>query len=139
MERIVFEQLVAQAYHSIPERFLRRIGNAVILVEDRPTAEQNAIGAHEGEDTLDILGLYEGTPLTDLPSDPSGTLPGVITLFQKPLEEEAEFSGLEPFVVIRQTLIHEIGHHFGLGEGDVTKLFEEKWDLESRPDSKDPQ
>ncbi|WKZ29506.1 MAG: metallopeptidase family protein [Patescibacteria group bacterium] len=130
MERPVFEKLAAEAFRSIPERFLKRLGNVVILVEDRPTPEQNAVGAHEGEDELDILGLYEGTPLTELPGDPSGMLPDVISLFQEPIEEEAEASGLEPFEVIRQTLIHEIGHHFGLNDEEIEKIFEERWENE---------
>ena len=132
MERAYFESLASKAFGSIPERFLRRLGNVVILVEDRPTPEQNAVGAHEGEEDLDILGLYEGTPLTELLGDPSGTLPDVITLFQIPIEEEAESSGLEPFVVIRQTLIHEIGHHFGLDDEEIEKIFEERWENDDK-------
>jgi predicted Zn-dependent protease with MMP-like domain len=132
MERAYFESLASKAFSSIPERFLKRLGNVVILVEDRPTPEQNAVGAHEGEEDLDILGLYEGTPLTELPGDPSGTLPDVIALFQIPIEEEAESSGLEPFVVIRQTLIHEIGHHFGLDDEEIEKIFEERWENDDK-------
>jgi predicted Zn-dependent protease with MMP-like domain len=130
MERQAFEQLAAEAFRSIPERFLKRLGNVVVIVEDRPTAEQNAIGAHEGEEDLGILGLYEGTPLTEMPGDPSGLLPDVISLFQAPIEEEAEASGLEILEVIRQTLIHEIGHHFGLNDDEIEKIFEEKWGVE---------
>lgn len=131
MNRASFEKLAAEALRSIPERFLKRLGNVVILVEDRPTTEQNAVGAHEGEEEFDILGLYEGTPQTELPADPSGMLPDVITLFQLPIEEEAEASGLEIPVVIRQTLIHEIGHHFGLDDEEIEKIFEERWENES--------
>lgn len=128
MERPVFEQLASNVFRSIPERFLKRLGNVVVVVEDRPTAEQNAVGTHEGEEELDILGLYEGTPLTERPADPSGMLPDVITLFQLPIEEEAEASGLEILEVIRQTLIHEIGHHFGLNDDEIEKIFEERWE-----------
>lgn len=130
MDRTTFEKLAAEAFGSIPERFLKRLGNVVVVVEDRPTPEQNAVGSHEGEEHLDILGLYEGTPLTEMPADPSGLLPDVITLFQLPIEEEAEASGLEIFEVIRQTLIHEIGHHFGLDDEEIEKIFEERWENE---------
>ncbi len=127
MDRLAFEQLAAAAYRSIPERFLKRLGNVVVVVEDRPTAEQNAVGVHEGEEAFDVLGLYEGIPLTELPADPSGMLPDVVTLFQLPIEEEAEASGLEMLEVIRQTLIHEIGHHFGLDDDEIERIFEERW------------
>jgi predicted Zn-dependent protease with MMP-like domain len=46
------------------------------------------------------------------------------------LEEVAESSGLKLFEVIRQTLIHEIGHHFGLDDEEIEKIFEEKWEAE---------
>lgn len=127
MDRAAFEHLAAEAYRSIPERFLRRLGNVVVLVEDRPTAEQNALAAHEGEDALDILGLYEGTPMTEMPPDPSGMLPDVITLFQQPIEEEASETDGDAFRVIRETLIHEIGHRFGLDDDEIERIFEEKW------------
>lgn len=127
MDRDAFEKLAGQAFRSIPERFLKRLGNVVVLVEDVPTDEQDAVGIHADEEDGGLLGLYDGTPQTDLPYDVSGMLPDRIFLFQEPIEDEAEETDGDVFRVIRETLIHEIGHHFGLDDEEIHRVFEERW------------
>lgn len=131
MDRTAFEKLADRAFASIPLRFRARIKNAVIVVEDWPTDEQNAVGMHEDDDpeeSGDLLGLYEGVAQTDLPYDTSGMLPDRIFLFQGPIEDEAEATDGDILRVIRETLIHEIGHHFGMDDDEIHRVFEEKWE-----------
>jgi predicted Zn-dependent protease with MMP-like domain len=135
MDRAAFERLADKAFASIPLRFRARIGNVVIVVEDRPTDEQNAVGLHDDAglpaealaEAGDLLGLYEGTSMLDLPYDASGTLPDRIFLFQEPIEDEAEETDGDVVRVVRETLIHEIGHHFGMDDDEIHRVFEEKW------------
>ncbi len=54
----------------------------------------------------------------------------MITLFQRPIEEESEASGHDVFRVIRETLMHEIGHYFGLDDEEIERIFEERWETE---------
>jgi predicted Zn-dependent protease with MMP-like domain len=132
MDADAFAKLADRAFASIPLRFRARLGNVTVLVEDWPTDEQNAVGVHEGEDPAeagDLLGLYEGTSLPDMPSDPSGMLPDRIFLFQGPIEAEAEETDGDVFRVIRETLIHEIGHHFGMDDDEIHRVFEERWEM----------
>lgn len=134
MERDAFERLADKAFASIPLRFRTRLGNVVIVAEDWPTDEQNAVGLHEGDDpeeASDLLGLYEGVAQTDLPYDTSGMLPDRIFLFQGPIEDEAEETDGDVFRVLRETLIHEIGHHFGMDDDEIHRVFEEKWENEN--------
>ena len=127
MRRDDFAKIADEAFASIPLRFRARLGNVTVIVEDRPTDEQNAVDAPEGGEAGDLLGLYEGTSMIDLPSDPSGMLPDRIFLFQVPIEDEAEDTDGDVFRVVRETLIHEIGHHFGMDDDEIHRVFEEKW------------
>jgi len=129
MHRDAFSKLADEAFASIPLRFRARLGNLTVLVEDWPTDEQNAVDAREGEEEAgDLLGLYEGTSQIDLPYDTSGMLPDRIFLFQGPIEDEAAETGGDALRVIRETLIHEIGHHFGMDDDEIRRVFEERWE-----------
>ncbi len=129
MDRDAFAKTADRAFASIPLRFRARLGNVGIVIEDWPTDEQNAVGAHEdGEDAGDLLGLYEGVSQVDLPYDVSGMLPDRIFLFQGPIEDEAADTDGDVFRVVRETLIHEIGHHFGMDDEEIHRVFEEKWE-----------
>lgn len=129
MDRDAFAKIADEAFASIPLRFRAKLGNVGIVVEDWPTDEQNAVGAHEGdEEAGDLLGLYEGVSQVDLPYDVSGMLPDRIFLFQGPIEDEAEDTDKDVFRVVRETLIHEIGHHFGMDDEEIHRVFEEKWE-----------
>ncbi|HEX2052344.1 MAG TPA: metallopeptidase family protein [Actinomycetota bacterium] len=109
-----FEDLVGEAMDELPDELLSRIANLEITIEDRPTS---------GEER-DLLGLYEGIPLTDRGSDYFGVLPDRITLFKANIEEEAETPD-DVREVVRVTVLHEIAHHFGI---DDDRLEELGWD-----------
>ena len=98
--------------------------NIAIVVEDEP--DRQLLEEMEVEPGGTLLGLYQGTPLTERRWDYGNTLPDRILLFQGPLEREAD--GEEDLVVaIGETLIHEIGHYFGLSEEEIEAIEEQYW------------
>jgi len=119
-----FERLVADALASIPRRFRVAMKNIAIVVEDEPSPSLLAEMEVEPPDTL--LGLYQGTPLTERSWDFGNALPDRILLFQGPHEREAE-DGDDLVVAIGETLIHEIGHYFGLSEEEIEEIEEKYW------------
>jgi predicted Zn-dependent protease with MMP-like domain len=124
MTRTEFRQLVDEALGTIPERFRQAMQNIAIVVEDEPSAEQLASVEIEPPDTL--LGLYEGTPLTERQWAHGNTLPDKITLFQNPIEDSSDNED-DLVVCIGETLIHEIGHYFGLSEEEIEEIEEKYW------------
>jgi len=100
------------------------MSNIAIVVEDEPDADLLDEMDVEAGDTL--LGLYQGTPLTERGSGYGNVLPDRILLFQGPLERESE--DVDDLVVaIGETLIHEIGHYFGLSEEEIEAIEDQYW------------
>ena len=124
MTRQAFLRLVDDALASIPDRFREALVNIAIVVEDEPTDAQLAAVEIEPPDTL--LGLYEGIPLTERQWSHGNTLPDKITLFQRVIEDESEDED-DLVVAIGETLIHEIGHYFGLSEEEIEEIEERYW------------
>ena len=124
MHRPDFERLVADALASIPRRFRTAMKNVAIVVEDEPSPPLLAEMEIEPPDTL--LGLYQGTPLTERSWNFANALPDRILIFQGPHEREAEDKD-DLVVAIGETLIHEIGHYFGLNEEDIEEIEEKYW------------
>ena len=106
-----FENLVGEAMDELPEELLSRIENLQITIVNRPDPG--------GEQ--DLLGLYEGIPLTARGSDYFGVMPDRITLFKHNIEDEAE-SEDDVREVVRVTVLHEIAHHFGIDDDRLTEL-----------------
>jgi predicted Zn-dependent protease with MMP-like domain len=126
MTRAAFRTLVEEAIDTIPRRFAREVRNLAILVEDYPSQDQlDQFDDLEPGDTL--LGLYEGTPLTQRSSATPWEEPDRITLFQRPIEDEAGGDEDEIVVAIGETLIHELGHYFGLEEDEIMEIEEKYW------------
>jgi predicted Zn-dependent protease with MMP-like domain len=126
-----FDVLVEEALGTIPQRFRDALKNVAIVVEDEPTPEQLAsIDDDEDEDDfgeeLTLLGLYEGTPLTERKWDDGNRLPDKVTLFQGPIEDASEDDD-DVVIAIGETLIHEIGHYFGLSEDEIEAIEEQYW------------
>lgn len=124
MTRTQFRQLVDEALASIPEKFRDAMQNIAIVIEDEPTAEELADVGVEPPDTL--LGLYQGTPLTERHWAQGNILPDKITLFQGPIEDASDDED-DVVVAIGETLIHEIGHYFGLSEEEIEEIEERYW------------
>jgi len=124
MDRAEFERLVADALASIPRRFRDAMTNLAIVVEDEPARELLREMEIEPPDTL--FGLYQGTPLTERRWDCGNALPARILLFQGPHEREADDED-DLVVSIGETLIHEIGHYFGLSEEQIEEIEDKYW------------
>jgi predicted Zn-dependent protease with MMP-like domain len=124
VQRDAFERLVGEALASIPRRFRNAMQNIAIVVEDEPSQELLDDMEIEPPDTL--LGLYQGTPLTERTWGYGNTLPDRVLIFQGPHERDADDE--EDLVVsIGETLIHEIGHYFGLSEEEIQDIEENYW------------
>ena len=124
MQRGQFEKYVAEALASIPQRFRKAMKNIAIVVEDEPSRELLAEMDIEPPDTL--LGLYQGTPLTERHWGYGNTLPDRVLIFQGPHQRAAEDED-DLIVAIAETLIHEIGHYFGLSEEEIEEIEEKYW------------
>ncbi len=137
MTRDRFKSLVAEAIDTIPVRFAREVKNVAIVIEDEPPhelLEEMEIGPDET-----LLGLYQGVPLTERGWGHGNTLPDCITLFQQTIEEECEGDEEEIVVAIGETLIHELGHYFGLSEDEIMEIEERYWRNPWRePDEPEP-
>ena len=101
-----FERLVAKALSGLPEEFRSRLENVAVLIEDEPP-----------KDMPDTLGLYEGVPLTERSLD-GIILPDRITLFKRPIERACRTEE-EIEAEVRLTILHEVGHFFGLDESQM--------------------
>jgi predicted Zn-dependent protease with MMP-like domain len=124
MTRDAFQLLVDAALETIPAEFRTALDNIAIVIEDEPTPDQLDQVDIEPPDTL--LGLYEGTPLTEREWAHGNVLPDKITLFQGPIEDASEDDD-DAMVVVGETLIHEIGHYFGLSEDEIERIERDYW------------
>ena len=110
MSRIRFEELVAEALDQVPGELSELIDNCVVMVEDdAPT------------DDPGLLGLYEGTPLTERGGDYTMVLPDRITVYRNPTLAMCED---EEHVIeeVNITVVHEIAHHFGIDDERLHEL-----------------
>jgi predicted Zn-dependent protease with MMP-like domain len=124
VQRDAFERLVGEALASIPRRFRNAMQNIAIVVEDEPSQELLDDMEIEPPDTL--LGLYQGTPLTERTWGYGNTLPDRVLIFQGPHERDADDED-DLVVAIGETLIHEIGHYFGMSEEEIEEIEERYW------------
>ena len=118
MTREEFETLVREALSQIPGEIRGRVENVDLVVEDWPTTEQLAgSGLERGQY---LLGLYEGIPLTERYGYDM-VLPDKITLFQGAIEEVCS-SDEEIIKEVRDTVVHEVAHHFGIEDDKLEQL-----------------
>ena len=119
MGRRAFEEELRRALEALPSRFRGALRNVAIVVEEWPPDWLlDELGVPD-DDT--IYGFYHGVPLPERSvSDPYG-LPDKISLYRGPLEEDFP-DGEELRHEIRVTLLHEIGHYFGMTEEELARL-----------------
>lgn len=111
-----FEELVADALDAIPAELWDEMENVAVLVEDWPRPEQRVTRG------ATLLGLYEGVPLTSRgPIGYTNVLPDRITIFQGPLSARAR-DEQELAAQVRVTVLHEVGHHFGMSDARLREL-----------------
>ncbi|WP_206290723.1 metallopeptidase family protein [Humisphaera borealis] len=119
MSKGKFASLVEEALADLPEPFAQYIEEVPVDVRERPTLKQlKSVGL--AEDDL-LMGLYVGIPLTEKSVLHSGQAPGVIYIFQEDIELVCD-SAEELVREVRVTVLHELGHHFGLDEDDLARL-----------------
>jgi predicted Zn-dependent protease with MMP-like domain len=111
-----FEALVTQALDGLPEDIRAWLDNVAIVVADHPTAEHLRQGRVGGGGLL--LGLYVGVPKTRRGVTYGEVLPDKIVIFQRSIERVSR-SDEEIREQVRRTVLHEIGHHFGMDEGEL--------------------
>lgn len=119
MTRAEFEALVARALQTLPRRFRAKMKNIAVVVEawaDPATLREMGV---EPPDTL--YGLYRGVDLTRRDSSYGNVLPDTITIYQGPIEEEARDEA-EMAELIRDVVIHEVGHYFGLDDEALAEI-----------------
>ena len=104
-----FEELVEDALRQIPEEIWECVDNLVVSVEE------------ENSDEADLLGLYDGIPLTDRTDYSGMIMPDRIYIYRKPI---CALSELEEEVIeqIRITVVHEVAHHFGIEDERLAEL-----------------
>jgi predicted Zn-dependent protease with MMP-like domain len=104
-----FEELVGQALDTIPARLAAAMDNVVVVVEAEPPPGQA------------LLGLYEGTPLTQRDGWYAGVLPDRITIFRGPILRSCR-TYEEAVEQVRITVVHEVAHHFGIDDDELDEL-----------------
>jgi predicted Zn-dependent protease with MMP-like domain len=124
MTRAQFQRLVAEAVMLIPKRFRREMKNLALVVEEEQSADLLTEMEIEPPDSL--YGLYQGVPLPERTWAFGNNLPDRITLFQRPIEADCEDED-EVRAVIGETLIHEVGHYFGMSEEEIEEIEERYW------------
>lgn len=120
MNKRAFERLVSRALAGLPPAFAERLRNVAVMVQDRPSPE---VARELGED---ILGLYHGrNEMEQSPMAPFD-LPEIIIIYQKNIEAVCSTDD-DIIEEVRKTVIHEVGHHFGLSDEEM-----EAWEDEER-------
>ncbi|MCC7146896.1 MAG: metallopeptidase family protein [Phycisphaeraceae bacterium] len=120
-ERKLFDQLLEQAIDNLPPHVRAMLDELPVIVEDWPSEELLA-EMEIDPDEDDLLGVHWGTPLTERSVEAQPDLPDEILIFRGPILDYADGSKKELRQQIRITLLHEIGHHFGLDEDDLDRL-----------------
>lgn len=120
MDRTEFAALVGEALDELPEEFARRLENVEVVIEDEPDADLlRALGMNPRFETL--FGLYQGVPLSARGIRYAGALPDKISIYYRPLLRACR----TPDRIrreVRKTVIHEIGHFFGLDDRAIRDL-----------------
>ncbi|KPK63651.1 MAG: hypothetical protein AMS21_06575 [Gemmatimonas sp. SG8_38_2] len=118
MERATFERLVQRALDSLPEEFAERLENVAVVLEDEPDLEDlREMGLDPLTEADELLGLYKGVPLIEREGTLSD-LPDHIAIYMGPILRTCR-SPKEVAREVRKTVIHEIGHHFGLSDEEM--------------------
>ncbi|HTV72720.1 MAG TPA: metallopeptidase family protein [Candidatus Acidoferrales bacterium] len=115
-----FEAIVEDALATLPKRFADMVRNVAIAIEEEPTQEDLEL-VDEDDDCEDgegeLLGIYRGVPLTERGEAPP-LLPDEIAVFRGPIARIAR-NRADAVREVRETVMHELGHYFGLGDDDM--------------------
>jgi predicted Zn-dependent protease with MMP-like domain len=116
LSRAEFERVVTEALDALPKRFADLVENVVIAVEEEPNDEDlESLDDDDGDSEL--LGIYRGVALTERTHDMQ-LLPDEIAVFRGPINRVAH-TRAEAVHEVRETVIHELGHYFGLDDDEL--------------------
>ena len=110
-----FERLVEEALASLPAQFADLLENIAVVVEEEPSEEDLDLLE---DDADELLGIYRGIALTRRRHDMLPALPDQIAIFRGPINRVTRTRG-QAVRQIRETVIHELGHYFGLSDEDM--------------------
>jgi len=123
MRKSEFEKIVEKGIDAIPKKFLEKLNNIAIVIEDEPTPKQlKTLKIRQG---WTLFGLYEGIPQVKRNSGYTAVLPDKITIFKKPIENAAK-NEKEIIEMVKNTVWHEIAHHFGMDENEVQNAVQKR-------------
>jgi predicted Zn-dependent protease with MMP-like domain len=117
MNREEFERVVAKALDGLPTEVAAFLENVALVIEDEPT-EEDLVEAGLDPENDTLFGIYQGLALPDRGGSYGNVLPDRIVIYRRPLLEECDDRN-ELIREIQDTVVHEIGHYFGLGEEDL--------------------
>jgi predicted Zn-dependent protease with MMP-like domain len=117
LTRAEFDRVVSEALESLPKRFADLVKNVVIAVEDEPTDDDLVDIDNDADVHSELLGIYRGVALTQRTHD-MPLLPDKIVVFRGPINRVAR-TRREVVHQVRETVIHELGHYFGLDDDDM--------------------
>lgn len=120
MTRREFERIVDEAVKALPERFREKIENVVFRVSESPNKRQSSPQAAKGREPA-LYGLYEGVPRTERGVEESFREPDRITIFKRAIERDHK-SRAAMVKCIQETVLHELGHYFGLDDNQLDQL-----------------
>lgn len=112
-----FESLVEKALEDVPEEFVALLDNVAVLVEEEPSPE-HLEGLPPGEDAGELFGIYQGTNLLERDTFYIGALPDRIVIFRGPILRACS-DRREVIREVRDTVVHELGHYFGMEEDQM--------------------
>ncbi len=111
-----FEKLVEQALESLPKEFKRRLDNVVVAVEEEPTDDDYELS--DTPDDEELLGIFRGAMRTERSFDDLPSMPPEVVVFRGPILRVSETRD-EAIHEIRETVLHELGHLFGLEDEEM--------------------
>jgi predicted Zn-dependent protease with MMP-like domain len=120
MTRREFERTVEEAVRALPERFRAKIENVVFRVAESPNRRQSRSQDTAGHEPS-LYGLYEGVPRTERSVEESLREPDRITIFKRAIERDHR-SRAAMVKCIQETVLHELGHYFGLDDNQLDQL-----------------
>jgi predicted Zn-dependent protease with MMP-like domain len=115
-DRRTFDRIVRETLATLPAELRERISNLAVMVEEWPPDDADEVDVDEG---ADLLGLYQGVPYGERQNGGySMVLPDRITIYRQPILSVVR-SEAEAREEVRLTVLHEIGHYFGLGDDEL--------------------